>query len=232
MQLAILAGGLGTRLGPLTSHTPKSLVPVLGRPFLEHQIELVRAAGVDRLVLCIGHYGEQIVERFGHGEAHGVEIAYSRETGGLLGTGGALRQAAPLLDPAFMMMWGDSYLLLDYAEIWRRFSAQDLPAMMVVFRNRNQRAPSNLVVREGRVMVYDKWTPDPAKEYIDEGLTCLKKEVLERVPPDRPFAIEEVFRDLAAEGLLAAHETGQPFYEVGSPEGLRELEELLKERGA
>lgn len=230
MQLAILAGGLGTRLGPLTANTPKSLVPVLGRPFLEHQIGLVRNAGIKRLVLCIGHHGQQIIERFGDGGAFGVEIAYSQEGEQLLGTGGALKNAEPLLDDAFMMMWGDSYLLLDYAAIWRAFQAQDLSAMMVVFRNHNQRVPSNLVVDDGKVTVYDKWVEDPGKVYIDEGLTCLCKEVLERVPNGEPFAIEEVFRDLAAQGKLAAYETDQPFYEIGSPQGIAELETLLLEQ--
>ena len=227
MQLAILAGGLGTRLGPLTASTPKSLVPVLGRPFLEHQIKLVREAGVERLVLCIGHYGQQIVERFGDGSAHGVEIAYSQEGEQLLGTGGALKKAGHFLDDSFMMMWGDSYLLLDYAAIWRAFQAQDLPAMMVVYRNENQRVPSNVVVEGGKVTVYDKWVEDPAKVYIDEGLTCLRKELLERAPSGEPFAIEQVFRDLATEGQLAAYETEQPFYEIGSLEGIAELETIL-----
>lgn len=227
MQLVILAGGLGTRLGPLTAQTPKSLVPVLGKPFLEHQIQLVRRAGIKRLVLCIGHYGEQIVKRFGDGSAYSVEIAYSREGDELLGTGGALKNAEGLLDDAFMMMWGDSYLLLDYADIWRTFQNQDLPAMMVVYRNQNKRVPSNVVVVQGKVTVYDKWSQDPAKEFIDEGLTCLRKEVLQRVPADQPFAIEQVFQELAAEGNLAAYETSQPFYEVGSPEGIAELEKVL-----
>ncbi len=228
MQLAILAGGLGTRLGPLTAQTPKSLVPVLGSPFLEHQIRLVRQAGVKRLVLCIGHHGEQIVERFGDGSAYGVEIIYSQEGEQLLGTGGALKKAEHLLDEAFLMMWGDSYLILDYAAIWRSFQAQDLPAMMVVFRNENQRVPSNVVVEGGKVTVYDKWSKDPDKVYIDEGLTCLNRQLLETVPAGQPFAIEQVFRDLATEGKLAAYETSQPFYEIGSPEGIAELETILQ----
>jgi NDP-sugar pyrophosphorylase family protein len=228
MQLAILAGGLGTRLGPLTAQTPKSLVPVLGKPFLEHQIKLVRRAGIKRLVLCVGHFGQKIAERFGDGGAFGVEIAYSREGDQLLGTGGALKKAEPLLDDAFMMMWGDSYLLLDYADIWQAFQEQDLPAMMVVYRNQNKRVPSNVVVTQGKVTVYDKWVEDPDKVYIDEGLTCLRKEVLQRVPQGQPFAIEQVFRDLAAEGELAAYETSQPFYEIGSPEGIAELEQVLQ----
>jgi NDP-sugar pyrophosphorylase family protein len=228
MQLAILAGGLGTRLGPLTANTPKSLVPVLGQPFLEHQIKLVREAGVRRLVLCIGHYGEQIVERFDDGSSYGVEIAYSQEGDQLLGTGGALKKAEHLLDDAFMMMWGDSYLLLDYAAIWKAFQAQDLPAMMVVYRNENKRVSSNVVVQDGKAVVYDKWMEDSAKVYIDEGLTCLTKRVLDRVPVGEPFAIEQVFKELAAEGKLAAYETDQPFYEIGSPEGIAELEAVLQ----
>lgn len=228
MQLAILAGGLGTRLGPLTAKTPKSLVPVQGKPFLEHQIKLVREAGIKRLVLCIGHYGEQIMERFGDGSAFGVEIAYSQEGKELLGTGGALKKAEHLLDDAFMMMWGDSYLLLDYADIWRTFQEQDLPAMMVVYRNENKRVPSNVVLQDGKVAVYDKWVEDPGKVFIDEGLTCLGKEVLQGAPKGETFAIERVFRDLAVQGELAAYETSQPFYEIGSPEGIAELETILR----
>jgi NDP-sugar pyrophosphorylase family protein len=145
-----------------------------------------------------------------------------------LGTGGALKRAEQLLDDAFMMMWGDSYLLLDYVDIWRAFQAQDLLAMMVVFRNENKRVPSNVIVQGDRVAVYDKWVEDPGKVYIDEGLTCLRKEVLQRMPDGQPFAIEQVFRGLATEGKLAAYETKQPFYEIGSPEGLAELEEVLQ----
>jgi len=231
MQAVILAGGLGTRLGELTKDVPKSLVPVAGRPFVEHQLALLKAAGVERAVLCIAHHGQQIVDRLGDGSRWGLELAYSHEGVELLGTGGALKKAEPLLDEAFMMMWGDSYLLLDYAAIWRDFLAQPLPAMMVVYKNMNQRVPSNLVVGEGLVTVYDKWAEDPAKMYIDEGLTCMRRELLERVPADQPFAIEEIFRDLAGQHRLAAWETAQPFYEIGSPVGLAELEGLLAKSG-
>ncbi|MGD9124300.1 MAG: sugar phosphate nucleotidyltransferase [Desulfarculaceae bacterium] len=227
MQMVIMAGGLGTRLGPRTQDRPKSLVPVLGKPFLERQIDLIQPQGVTRLVLCIGHLGEQIVGYFGDGSEFGVQMAYSSEGDSLLGTGGALKKAEPLLDEKFFLMWGDSYLRLDYPAVWEEAKRQDLPASMVVYRNDNQRVPSNVVLKEGKVAVYDKWQEDPDKVYIDNGLTVLKKEVLQHIPAGQAFAIEEVFRDLAREGRLGAIETPQPFYEIGSPAGLRELEELL-----
>lgn len=225
--MVIMAGGLGTRLGPRTQDRPKSLVPVLGKPFLERQIELIRPQGVTRLVLCIGHLGDQIADYFGDGSGFGVQIAYSSEGDSLLGTGGALKKAEPLLDEKFFLMWGDSYLRLDYPAVWEEAKRQNLPACMVVYRNDNQRVPSNVVLKEGKVAVYDKWQDDPGKVYIDNGLTVLKRDVLQRIPTGQAFAIEEVFRDLAREGQLGAIETPQPFYEIGSPEGLRELEELL-----
>ena len=205
VQVCIMAGGLGTRLGGLTRDIPKSLVSVLGAPFIEYQIALLRDAGARRLVLCVGHLGEMISDRLGDGSGLGVEIAYSTEGEELLGTGGALRKAAPLLDDEFFLLWGDSYLRLDYAGIWQRARALDLPAVMVVYRNHNQRVPSNVALSGDRVAVYDKWTEDAAKVYVDEGLTYLRKKTLDRVPAGKPYAIEQVFAELAAEGRLGSH---------------------------
>lgn len=230
--MVILAGGLATRLGALSAKTPKAMIPVCGRPFLEHQIELIRAAGVRDLVLCIGHLGEQIREHFGDGEAHGMRIAYSDEGESLLGTGGALKNAAPVLHDAFAMMWGDSYLLLDYPAIWDSFHERRSTAMMVVYRNEGRGDKSNVWVHEGRVALYDKGTDSPDVKYIDNGLTVMRKSVLERIPEGQPYGIEDVFKELSREGLLDAWETRQRFYEIGSVSGLEELEALLRAREA
>ncbi len=227
MQMVILAGGMATRLGPIAETTPKSMALVQGRPFLEHQIELVCASGITEFVLCIGHLGGQIREYFGSGERFGARIAYSDEGENLLGTGGAVKKAEPLLDGAFCLMWGDSYLLVDYGAVAEAFTRRGSQAMMAVYRNENEGDTSNVVVQDGKVVRYDKWSGDPGMVYIDYGLSVLSKPVLDRIPPGGPHGIETVFRDLAGEGLLDAYEASQRFYEIGSVSGLQELEALL-----
>ena len=230
MQMVILAGGLGTRLGALTADIPKVMVPVFGRPFLAYQLELLRGQGVQRVVLCIGHYGEQVRDYFGDGSAFGVRISYSDEGETLLGTGGALKLAAPLLEDEFFLMWGDSYLLLDYRDVWQHHRAGGYPATMVVYRNHNLDERSNVILADGRVACYDKWHPRPEMTCVDNGLSVLSRSLLERVPAGQVFAIEEIYRQLAEEGNMGAYETPQRFYEIGSVSGLRLFSELVAEK--
>src|SRR3990172_12840536 len=156
MQIVILAGGLGTRLRPITERMPKCMVPVDGKPFLEYQLELFSRQGVRDIVLCVGHLGEAVLEHFGDGSRFGVQIAYSWERQGLLGTAGALKNAEPLLAPEFFVTYGDSYLLLDYREIMRRFREGNALGMMVAYRNHDRWERSNVALREGHVSAYDK----------------------------------------------------------------------------
>ncbi|MBU2519220.1 MAG: NTP transferase domain-containing protein [Proteobacteria bacterium] len=228
MQVAIIAGGLGTRLGALTKDIPKPLVPVAGRPFLDHQLRLLKAGGVERVVLCIGHMGEQIREFVGDGSRWGLSVAYSLDGPVLLGTGGSLKKAAPLLEDRFLLTWGDSYLDIEHRQVWASFLATGLPAMMVVWRNRGAKEPSNVRLEGNRVAAYDKWAPGPEFDCIDYGLSALSKSLLTAIPEGRPFAIEEVFRDLAARGELGAYVVERAFMEIGSPAGLAELEAHLR----
>ena len=230
MQAVIIAGGQGTRLGELTREVPKPLVPVAGRPFLDHQLTLLASQGVDRVVLCIGHLGQQIRDFVGDGGSWGLSAAYSEDGPTLLGTGGSLKKAAPLLDERFFMLWGDSYLLLDYRRVWQSFLASGLPGLMVAWRNQGRKEPSNVRLSGGRVAAYDKWAPGPEFDCIDYGLSAFERGVLERIPPGRPFAMEEMFRGLAAEGKLAAYVVEHPYFEIGSPAGLAELEQYLISR--
>jgi MurNAc alpha-1-phosphate uridylyltransferase len=230
MQTVIMAGGMGTRLGRLTARRPKSLVDIHGRPFLEHQIELLRDNGVRDIVLCIGHLGEQIKERIGAGQHLGVAVRYSEEGEELLGTGGALKKAEPLLDDRFFLLWGDSYLLLDYRKIWRAYLGAGCLGLMVVYKNSNERVRSNVKVNEGRVIVYDKWRPYPDMLYIDNGLSAWSKKILRMIPAGEPSEIERLFQRLARRGEIAAYETEQKFYEIGSVAGLAELKGLLRGR--
>lgn len=230
MQAAIIAGGLGTRLGALTKDIPKPLVPVAGQPFLDHQLKLLKAGGVDKVVLCIGHLGEQIQAFVGNGSRWGLEVAYSLDGPTLLGTGGSLKKAAPLLEERFLLTWGDSYLEIEHRRVWRAFLASGLPAMMVVWRNQGAKEPSNVRLEGDWVASYDKWAPGPEYDCIDYGLSALSKEVLTAIPEGEPHAIEEVFRDLAQAGKLGAYVVERAFMEIGSPAGLAELEAHLRAR--
>ncbi|MEE8369835.1 MAG: sugar phosphate nucleotidyltransferase, partial [Dehalococcoidia bacterium] len=198
MQLVILAGGLGSRLRPLTQQVPKCLVPVNGRPFLEYQLELLSRRGVRDIVLCVGHLGEAVLERIGSGHHLGVNVVYSWERDGLLGTAGALKNAAPLLAPEFFVTYGDSYLLLNYREIMNRFRQSEALGMMVVLRNYDRQERSNVVVRDGRVRAYDKTTHLPGMIYINEGLSVLRRHALHLIPNGEPISQEEFYGALIA----------------------------------
>jgi len=223
VQMVILAGGRGTRLGSLTENTPKSMVRIHGKPFLEYQFELLHRHSVTDVVLCVGCLTEQIEAFFGDGHNWDMSIKYSYEREQLLGTAGALRNAMPLLRDRFLVMYGDSYLLLDYPAIMRRFCETECPAMMVVYRNEDRFDRSNVVVRDGLVVRYDKKGRTEDMVYIDEGLTALRREVLNLVSPGQKCDLSVLFRQLIASGQMLAYETRQRFYEIGSPKGLEEF---------
>lgn len=230
MAVAILAGGLATRLHPLTMTVPKSMLAVHGRPFLLYQLELLRAAGLREIVLCTGYLGEQIEEYFGDGRNFGVSLAYSREGEHLLGTGGALRKAAPLLGEEFLVMYGDAYLMLDYAAIQRAFRACRQPGLLVVYRNNNQYDRSNVVLGDGRVTFYSKTEHRPGMVYIDAGVSAFRKSAVELISPGAQASLETLHQRLIVRGRLAAFETQQRFYEIGSFGGLKEFEHFVAGR--
>lgn len=217
----------------MTQEIPKSLAPVAGRPFLDHQLELLASQGVDRVVLCIGYLGGQIREFVGDGSRWGLSAAYSEDGPSLLNTGGCLKKAEPLLAERFLMIWGDSYLLLDYRAVWEQFNRLGLPGLMVVWRNQNRKKPSNVRLEGDKVASYNKVDPGPEYDCIDYGLSVFERKVLERIPPGQPFAMETIFNDLAQEGRLAAYVVEHPYYEIGTPEGLAELESyILQQEGS
>jgi NDP-sugar pyrophosphorylase family protein len=226
MQMLILAGGLGTRLRPLTDRVPKCMVEVGGRPFLERQLRLLASRGVRDIVLCLGHMGEQVLEYFGNGHRLGVSIAYAWERDGLLGTAGAIRNAEALLAPEFFVSYGDSYLLLDYRAIMKRFRESEALAMMVVYRNEDRLERSNVVVRDGHVVAYDKRTRLPGMVHINEGLSVLRRRALRLIPPGIPFSQVQLYQLLVRRRQLLAYETAQRFFEVGSFQGLEEFRRM------
>ncbi|MDE3067174.1 MAG: nucleotidyltransferase family protein [Verrucomicrobiota bacterium] len=231
IPVAILAGGLATRLRPLTEKIPKSLVPVAGRPFLAHQLELLHRRGIRRAVLCVGHLGEMIQREFG-GEKSGVKLEYSFDSPKPLGTGGALKHALPLLGPEFFALYGDSYLPVELAPVAEFFQRSGRLGCMTVYRNEGRFDASNVVFRNGEIVVYDKKHRSPEMRHIDYGLSVFKAAALGNFPAGSPFDLAEVLAELVRQRQLAGYEVRERFYEIGSPAGLAELETLLQSKSS
>ncbi len=228
--VAILAGGLATRLRPITEKIPKVLVSVAGQPFLAHQLELLRTQGITRAVLCLGHLGEMVQREFGDGSTHGMQLDYSFDGPVLLGTGGALKRALPKLGEKFFVLYGDSYLPTPFAPIAETFERSGKPGLMTVYRNQGKYDTSNVVFGDGEIKVYDKKLRSPEMHYIDYGLSLFRAKAFDRYPADKAFDLADVMRDLVAEKQLAGYEVSERFYEIGSHEGLKELNALLSKK--
>lgn len=231
MQVVILAGGLATRLRPLTEKIPKSLLPVAGTPFIDYQLALLKQAHVEDVVLCVGHLGQQIRVHCGDGSAYRLKIRYSEDGPESLGTGGALRQAAPLLRDQFSVVYGDSYLNCDYQRIWRYFSERSELGLMTVYANHNQFDQSNVEIAGGYVTVYDKERRTERMTFIDYGLSLFRREVFDVIPAKKKvFDLSDVHQALVHTKQLLAYHVPARFYEVGSRKGLSEFTRLAGDR--
>jgi NDP-sugar pyrophosphorylase family protein len=228
--VAILAGGLATRLRPMTEKIPKALIEIAGQPFLAHQLRLLRSRGLRKAVLCVGHCGEMVEQEFRDGSRSGIDLSYSYDGPELLGTGGALKKALPFLGKNFLVLYGDSYLPIDYAEPARAFLASGKPGLMTVFRNEGRWDRSNVCFADDVIRSYDKKQQTPEMQYIDYGLGVLNADALSGWEDNKAFDLADVYRDLIARNELAGYEVKQRFYEIGSPEGLAELDALLRHR--
>lgn len=228
-QVVILAGGLGTRLRTIAGDRPKIMMPVRGRPFVEWQFALLREAGVKDVLLCVGHAGEMVEAYVGDGGRFGMRVCYSREDpASLMGTGGALVHALPLLAERFLVLYGDSYLPIDYREFTKAFLESGRPAMMSVYRNDGRWDASNVRLEDGKVIVYDKHAPPGTVDCIDYGLIGLTRGIIEgyRDAP-LPLDLAAILGRLVRQGFVAAWTAPRRFYEIGRPEGLAELERHL-----
>ncbi len=215
--IAILAGGLSTRMRPLTDAIPKSMLSVHGRPFLAHQIDYLRAQGLRRIVVCAGHLGEQVSGYFGS------TLEYSFDGPVALGTAGAIRRALPLLGERFFVIYGDSWLPTDFSAVLRAFKSSGAAALMTVYRNQNRWGRSNVWFDGERIRVYDKTNPIPEMQHIDYGLSLFSVSAFHQTPPASEFDLAQVFDRLLNAGDLVAHEVHDRFYEIGSPAGLEEF---------
>jgi N-acetyl-alpha-D-muramate 1-phosphate uridylyltransferase len=232
LPVAILAGGLAKRLRPVTQTIPKALVEVAGRPFAEHQLAWLKDQGVHRVVFCVAHLGEMIRDALGDGARWGLRIDYVFDGEPLLGTGGALKRALPVLGDEFFVLYGDSMLTCELAPIEGAFRASECAGLMTVFRNDDKWDRSNVLFEGGRLLRYDKVHRTPDMHHIDYGLGILTARALALVPADRPFDLAAVYQQLLADGNLTGVEVTDRFYEIGSPEGLEETRAFLAAREA
>jgi len=227
LPVAILAGGLATRLLPITEKVPKALLPIHGEPFIAHQLRLLAAGGVRRVVLCVGYLGQLIQEFVGNGGRFGLTIEFSFDGPTLRGTAGAVKQALPQLGPEFFVLYGDSYLPCDYRAVQAAYQASGKEALMTVFRNDGQWDTSNVDYSGGRIWAYDKKNPTSCMHYIDYGLGVFHASAFAAIVGSQPSDLADIYRALLASGALAGFEMNERFYEIGSAAGLREFSNYL-----
>jgi len=229
-SLALLAGGLATRLRPRTLTIPKSLIEVMGEPFIAHQLRLLARQEITDIVICAGHLGEKIEAYVADGAAFGCRVQFSFDGERLLGTGGALRRALPLLSDHFFVMYGDSYLPTPFVPVLRAFERARLPALMTVFGNYGRWDTSNVEFVDGVIRRYDKVDRTPAMLHIDYGLAVIDAGAVRAWTADEAFDLADLYRDLAQRRCLAGFEVHDRFYEIGSPAGLAETDAFLRHR--
>jgi NDP-sugar pyrophosphorylase family protein len=228
--VAILAGGLATRLRPATDEVPKALLSVAGEPFLVHQLRLLRSEGFRDIVLCVGHLGEMIEAKIGEGKRLGLQITYSFDGPTLLGTGGALKRALPMLGDRFLVIYGDSYMPVDYAAIVQAFVLSGKPGLMTVLENQGHWDASNVWFESGGIVRYHKKLRTQEMRHIDYGIAVLSATVFSVFTDNAAFDLADVYSRLIAKKQMAAYEVKQRFYEIGSPTGLAELDSLLRKK--
>jgi NDP-sugar pyrophosphorylase family protein len=231
-SVAILAGGLATRLRPITEEIPKSLIEVAGEPFIFHQLAYLRRQGVKSVVLCIGFLGEMIQEVVGNGSRWDMHVSYSPDGPSLLGTGGALRQALPLLGEHFFILYGDSYLPIDFSDVEKFYAVSGKKGLMSILKNQNQWDKSNVEFDGGQIIEYNKTVVRPQMYYIDYGLGLLQAGVLNAYPAGECFDLSKVYNDLSMAGELAGYEVFERFYEIGSHQGIADTQAYLLEKTA
>jgi NDP-sugar pyrophosphorylase family protein len=240
MQCVILAGGLATRMRPITETIPKALIPIAGVPFVDHQLDWMADHGVTDVVLSVGYRGDMLRQHIGDGTRWGLTVEVVDEGSVLRGTAGALRLALDrgVLEDAFLVTYGDSFLPIDFAPVWQDFLHGGAPALMTVFRNAGRWDSSNVIYGAGRVLLYDKHhrtRPAVDFDYIDYGLSAMKRTVIEQlVPmprtPDDKADLADLFHTLSRRGDLAGHEITERFFEIGSPAGLQDFEQWMNAR--
>jgi MurNAc alpha-1-phosphate uridylyltransferase len=220
LPVAILAGGLATRLRPLTDTVPKSMIEICGHPFAHWQTKLLAKAGVSEIVYCVAYKPEMIQEYLGDGSKYGIRIRYSHDGSKQLGTGGAIIKALPYLGNKFMVLYGDSYLPIDYSAIEKKYAGCGKPALMTVYENSGRFDASNVDFTGGILNHYQKGVKARKMSHIDYGLSCFDKLVFSNYPFEQPLDLAQICTNLASHNELAGYEVFERFYEIGSHQGI------------
>jgi len=230
LPVAILAGGLATRLRPITETIPKALIDIAGEPFIFHQLRYLHGQGITSVVLCIGYLGEMIQKLVGDGSQFGVQVSYSFDGPKLLGTGGAIKAAIPLLGNNFFIFYGDSYLPIDFKSVEKAYLSSNKLGLMTVLKNENQWDKSNVIYQNDYLIEYNKEEIKSNMNYIDYGLGILNSGVFNTYPTEESFDLSKVYNQLSLNKQLYGFEVFERFYEIGSHQGILETEEYLTSR--
>ncbi len=227
LPVAILAGGLATRLRPITEKIPKALINVAGKPFIYHQLEYLHKVGIKKVVLCVGYLSEMILKEVGDGKRFGLDVIYSFDGEFPLGTGGSIKKALPLLDDNFYVLYGDSFLPIHFRPIEEFYFQSQKPALMTVILNENKWDKSNVICNGGLVLEYNKKEYKPSMKFIDYGLGILSKSIFNSYKDELTFDLADLYYKLSIKKHLASYEVFERFYEIGSLAGLNETEIYL-----
>lgn len=226
--IVVLAGGLATRLRPITATIPKILIPIAGRPFIYHQLELFERQGIKKVVYCLGHMGNMVVDALQNFRI-GIDIQFSFDGSTLLGTGGAIRNAIPRLGDKFLVTYGDSYLRTELFPIIKKFDFLETGGLMCVYKNLNEFDNSNVIYKNETIVDYNKcYSPD--MEYIDYGLMMFLSSAFDCFKSEESFDLSDLLRTLVKKNQLGGYEVFERFYQIGSTAGIAELENYFNER--
>jgi len=226
-EIVILAGGLATRLYPVTKKIPKSLIEIAGKPFIVHQLELLKRNGIEKVILCVGYLGEKIQDYIKDGSEFGLKVEYSFDGDNPLGTGGAIKKTLPMLDNSFFVMYGDSYLNIEFKTINEYFASENVLGLMTILENENKWDVSNVIFNNGKILRYDKKNLTDDMKYIDYGLGILNKKAFNLFSKKEIFDLAELYKDLVGRKELLGFVVKERFYEIGSSEGLEETREYF-----
>ncbi len=232
LPVAILAGGLATRLRPITQTIPKALIEVADKPFIDHQLNYLKSQGVHAVVLCVGYLGEMIQEYVGDGSRWRLQVTYSFDGETLLGTGGALKRALPFLGEQFFILYGDSYLPINFAQVENAFIASGLPGLMTILKNQNKWDASNVRFEHGNLLEYNKEVINQNMHYIDYGLGILQSKVFNFYPKALPFDLSKVYNELSLKKQLVGFEVFERFYEIGSHQGILDTQAYILQKSS
>jgi NDP-sugar pyrophosphorylase family protein len=230
LPVVILAGGLATRLRPFKKKIPKALIKISGKPFIYHQLTYLHKEGVKRVIICVGYLGDMIKNFVGNGEKFGIEVSYSEDWPHLLGTGGAIKNALPLIRNKFFILYGDTFLPINYKDIVKFHLKNKSKSVITIIKNKGMWDKSNINFKNNKIIEYNKFNNGPEMEYIDYGLSLLSKSVFNKYPPKKSFDLSVIFRQLIIQKKLLGFEVYKRFYEIGSIKGLRQTKKFLKKK--